>query len=57
VNKVPFHPANVAPMLLALAAWVGRYDTHVATLGWRMRMHLVLPFTPWRCRPSSSRQR
>jgi hypothetical protein len=45
VNKVPFHPANVAPMLLALAAWVGRYDTHVATLGWRMRMHLALPFT------------
>jgi hypothetical protein len=45
VHEVPFHPANVAPLLLGLAAWIGRYDTHVATLGWRMRMHLVLPFT------------
>jgi hypothetical protein len=44
VYKVPFHPSNIAPMLLGLAVWVGRYDWHVATLAWRMRMHLALPF-------------
>jgi hypothetical protein len=44
VYKVPFHPSNVAPMLLGLAVWVGRYDWHVSTLAWRMRMQLALPF-------------
>ncbi len=45
VYKVAFHPSNLAPLLLGLAVWVGRYDWHVSTLAWRMRMHLVLPFT------------
>ncbi len=44
VHKVTFHPSNVAPLLLGLAVWVGRYDWHVSTLAWRMRMHLALPF-------------
>ena len=42
--KVPFHPSNLTPMLLGLAVWVGRYDWHVSTLAWRMRMQLALPF-------------
>ncbi|HEV2295860.1 MAG TPA: hypothetical protein VGR35_18585 [Tepidisphaeraceae bacterium] len=45
VYEVSFHPSNLAPLLLGLAVWVGRYDSHVSTLAWRMRMHLVLPFT------------
>lgn len=44
VYKVPFHPSNLTPMLLGLAVWVGRYDWHVSTLAWRMRMQLALPF-------------
>ena len=44
VHKVTFHPSNVAPLLLGFAVWVGRYDWHVSTLAWRMRMHLALPF-------------
>ncbi len=45
VHKVTFHPSNLSPLLLGLAVWVGRYDWHVSTLAWRMRMQLVLPFT------------
>lgn len=45
VYKVAFHPSNLAPLLLGLAVWIGRYDWHVSTLAWRMRMHLALPFT------------
>jgi hypothetical protein len=45
VYKVTFHPSNLSPLLLGLAVWVGRYDWHVSTLAWRMRMQLVLPFT------------
>jgi hypothetical protein len=44
VHKVTFNPSNVAPLLLGFAVWVGRYDWHVSTLAWRMRMHLALPF-------------
>ncbi|MGB7161243.1 MAG: hypothetical protein WBD40_24505 [Tepidisphaeraceae bacterium] len=44
VHEVTFHPSNLAPMLLGLAVWVGRYDWHVSTLAWRMRMQLALPF-------------
>jgi hypothetical protein len=44
VHEVTFHPSNLSPLLLGLAVWVGRYDWHVSTLAWRMRMHLALPF-------------
>ncbi len=45
VYKVTFHSSNLSPLLLGLAVWVGRYDWHISTLAWRMRMQLVLPFT------------
>ena len=44
VYKVTFHPADVAPLLLGLAVALGHADQHVASLAWRMRMQLVLPF-------------
>jgi len=44
IYKVPFHPLNVAPLLLGLAIAVAHSDHHVATLAWRMRMQLALPF-------------
>jgi hypothetical protein len=44
IYKVPFHPLLCAPMLLGFAIAVGHCDTHVATLAWRMRMQLALPF-------------
>ena len=44
VHDVAFHASNLSPLLLGLAVWVGRYDWHVSTLAWRMRMHLALPF-------------
>ena len=44
IYKVPFHPLNFAPLLLGFAVAVGHCDTHVATLAWRMRMQLALPF-------------
>ena len=42
--KVAFHPSNVAPLLLGAAVAIGRLDRRLATLAWRMRMGLVLPF-------------
>jgi hypothetical protein len=44
IYKVPFHPLNFAPLLLGFAIAVGHCDQHVATLAWRMRMQLTLPF-------------
>jgi hypothetical protein len=44
VYKVTFHPLNLAPLLIGLAVAIGRADQHVATLAWRMRMQLALPF-------------
>jgi hypothetical protein len=44
IYKVPFHPLNLAPLLLGLAVAIGHFDHHVATLAWRMRMQLALPF-------------
>jgi hypothetical protein len=44
VYKVMFHPANFAPLLLGFAILAGHADTHVATLGRRMRLQLALPF-------------
>jgi hypothetical protein len=41
---VTFHPLLVAPLLLGIAIAIGRCDQHVATLAWRMRMQLALPF-------------
>ena len=41
---VTFHPGNLAPLLLGLAVFAGRYDRHVSTLDRRMRMQLALPF-------------
>jgi hypothetical protein len=43
VYKCDFHPANLAPLMLGLAVAVGRCDEHIATLSWRMRLHLMLP--------------
>src|SRR2546421_2473859 len=43
VYKVTFYPLNLAPVLLGLAVMIGHADHHVATLAWRMRMHLALP--------------
>jgi hypothetical protein len=44
VYKVVFHPADLAPLLLGMAVLVGHCDHHVTSLGWRMRMQLILPF-------------
>ena len=44
VYKVTFHPLNFAPLLLGCAVMIGHADQHIATLAWRMRMQLVLPF-------------
>lgn len=44
VYKVAFHPLNFAPLLLGLAVAIGHCDQHAATLAWRMRMQLALPF-------------
>ena len=44
IYKVPFHPLNVAPMLLGFAIAIAHADTLVATRLWRIRMQLALPF-------------
>ena len=44
IYKVPFHPLNVAPMLIGLAVAIGHADAQAATRLWRMRMQLALPF-------------
>jgi len=44
IYKVTFHPANIAPLLLGIAFAVGRIDQHLASLLWRMRMQMALPF-------------
>ena len=44
IYKVTFHPLNVAPLLLGLAVAIGHCDRELATLAWRMRMQLALPF-------------
>jgi hypothetical protein len=44
IYKVTFHPSNVAPLLLGMTVAIGRIDRHIATLAWRMRMALALPF-------------
>jgi hypothetical protein len=44
VYKVTFYPLNLAPLLLGFAVMIGHADQHVATLAWRMRMQLALPF-------------
>ena len=44
IYKVAFHPLNLGPLLLGLAVAVAHGDRHVATLAWRMRMQLALPF-------------
>ena len=43
VYKVTFQPLNVAPLLLGFAVLCGHADRHVASLTWRLRMHLCLP--------------
>jgi hypothetical protein len=44
VYKVIFHPLDLAPLLLGMAVAIGHCDRHVASLAWRMRMQLALPF-------------
>lgn len=44
IYKVAFHPLNFAPLLLGLAIAIGHCDQHLATLAWRTRMQLALPF-------------
>ena len=45
VYKSLFHPADLSPLLLGAAVAIGHCgDRHVASLAWRMRMQLVLPF-------------
>jgi hypothetical protein len=44
VYKSLFHPADLAPLLLGAAVAIGRADQHVASLTWRMRMQMTLPF-------------
>jgi hypothetical protein len=43
VYKVTFHPSDIAPLLIGLAFAIGRCDTHVTSLGWRMKLQLALP--------------
>jgi hypothetical protein len=44
IYKSLFHPADLAPLLLGCAVAIGRADQHVASLTWRMRMQMTLPF-------------
>ena len=43
VHKTPFYLANVAPMLLGLAVFIGRFERHEATKPRRMNLQLALP--------------
>ena len=43
VYGVHWYHANVSPLLLGLAIAIGAFDTHVSTLGKRMKAHFILP--------------
>jgi len=43
IYNVRWYPANVAPVMLGLAMALGASDTHVGSLGWRMKLQFWLP--------------